>query len=204
MINTVSIDLSDDELVHLWQTRGSKDDRPFQELFRRYQNLVWRICYSYFRNAQDAEDLTQEVFLKAYRNLDRFEGRASFKTWISRVAINTCKNESRRRGRRPQLADTEVETMEEILPSEATVESEWQEKRQQQLLTMAMAELSTDAFDILVLKDLEQRPYAEIAEMLDISVSAAKMRAQRARLTLQGVYRQLEGEGVGFHDKETA
>ena len=75
---------SDADLVTLWQTRGARDDRPFQELFRRHQHLVWRICYSYIRHSQDAEDLTQEVFLKAYRSLDAFEGRSSFKTWISR------------------------------------------------------------------------------------------------------------------------
>lgn len=190
--------LSDVELVALWQSRGSKDDRPFHELFRRHQKTVWRICYGYIRNAQDAEDLTQDVFLKAYRNLDAFEGRSSFKTWISRIAINSCKNETRRRSRRPQLSETDVDTMAEVLPSLETTESEWTTRRQYELLNSAMGELQPEALEILVLKDLEQRPYAEIAELLGISVSAAKMRAQRARIALQRLYNNLESEGTGL------
>ena len=194
MVNDLP-DLTDAELVTLCQKRGTKDERPFQELFKRHQNSVWRICYSYIRHSQDAEDLTQDVFLKAYRNLDSFEGRSSFKTWISRIAINSCKNETRRRSRRPQVSETDVDTMADLLPSAETTETVWSARRQYELLNNAMGELQPEALEILVLKDLEQRPYAEIAERLGISVSAAKMRAQRARIALQRVYRQLEGEG---------
>lgn len=198
VVKRYSPEMTDDELIELWQTKGPKDERPFHELFRRHQNLVWRICYSYIRNAQDAEDLTQEVFFKAYRSLQSFERRSSFKTWISRIAINTCKNESRRRSRRPQLSETDVDTLAEALPAEETTEGVWQEMRQYELLNAALEELPADALEILILKDLEKRPYAEIAKMLDIGLSAAKMRAQRARITLQRIYKQLEGEGVGL------
>jgi RNA polymerase sigma-70 factor (ECF subfamily) len=54
--------------------RAATDDRPIQELLHRYQNMVWRVCYSFMRNPQDAEDLTQEVFLRVYRSLPHFEG----------------------------------------------------------------------------------------------------------------------------------
>lgn len=189
---------TDAELVALWQSRGVKDERPFRELFRRHQNLVWRICYSYIRHSQDAEDLTQEVFLKAYRSLDKFEGRSSFKTWISRIAINTCKNETRHRSRRPQEAETDVDTMADYLPSDQTTETEWSARRQYELLNHALGELQPEALEILVLKDLEQRPYADIANRLEISVSAAKMRAQRARIALQRIYKELERTGAGL------
>lgn len=194
-VKNYSPDLTDAELVFLAQKRGDRDERPFQELFRRHQNVVWRICYSYFRHAQDAEDLTQDVFLKAYRSLSSFEGRSSFKTWISRIAINSCKNESRKRSRRPQLSETDVDTMADVLPAGETTESEWSVRQQYELLSSAMGELSPSALEILVLKDLEQRPYVEIAENLGISVSAAKMRAQRARVALQRIYHKLAGEG---------
>ena len=95
--DTTLTDLPDEELVALCQAQGSYDDRPIQELLRRYQNIVWRVCYSYMRNPQDAEDLTQEVFLRVYRSLPQFEGRSSLKTWIYRIALNTCKNEIRHR-----------------------------------------------------------------------------------------------------------
>jgi RNA polymerase sigma-70 factor (ECF subfamily) len=146
------------------------------------------------RNRQDAEDLTQDVFLKVYRSLPQFEGRSSFKTWLYRVAINTCQNEIRRRGRRPQEAETEIETIAEIMPSGQSVEKAYQNKYQGELLAEALASLELGTSEILYMKDMEERPYNEIADMLDIGVSAAKMRVQRARLALQAQYRLLDGE----------
>ncbi len=187
-------ELSDAALIEVCQQRGTKDDRPFQELFRRYQLVVWRVCYSYMRNREDAEDLTQEVFFKVYRNLHQFEGRSSFKTWLYRVAINTCQNEIRRRGRRPQEAETEMETVAEILPSGQSVEKAFQARQRRQLLAEALANLDPGVSEILYMKDMEERPYNEIADLLDIGVSAAKMRVQRARLALQMQYRLLDGD----------
>ena len=185
--------LSDDDLVALCQTRGMKDDRPFRELFHRYQRLVWRACYSVAGNAQDAEDLTQEVFFKVYRALADFEGRSSFKTWLYRIALNTSKNELRRRAHRPQVSETGVDDMAELLPTAVSVETEWQQLNQQEQLATAFAQLRDEEFEIIRLKDLEQRSYQEIAQILDISISAAKMRAQRSRVALKVAYQQIAG-----------
>lgn len=192
MSQGVLSDLPDVELVQLCQERGAKDDRPFQELFRRYQTIVWRVCFSFTRNPHDAEDLMQEVFFKVYRSLDKFEGRSSFKTWIYRIAFNTSQNEIRRRKSRPQLSEMDVETMGERLPSTTNVEGEWQKRWRQEQLAKALAELPPDASEILLLKDLEERPYVEIAELLGIGVSASKMRVQRARVALRAVVERLE------------
>jgi RNA polymerase sigma-70 factor (ECF subfamily) len=187
-------ELSDIALIEVCQQRGVKDDRPFQELFRRYQSVVWRVCYSYMRNREDAEDLTQEVFFKVYRNLHQFEGRSSFKTWLYRVAMNTCQNEIRRRGRRPKEAETEMETIAEIIPSGQSVEKVYQDQYKREVLAEALASLDPGVSEILYMKDMEERPYNEIADILEIGVSAAKMRVQRARLALQVQYRLLAGE----------
>ena len=186
-------EISDDALVALCLEQGSKDDRPVEELFRGYQNVVWRACYSFLRNSEDAEDMTQEIFLRVYRSLASFEGRSSLKTWIYRIAINTCQNEIRRRKRRPQLAETDMQTVAEYLPSTTTTEREWQKRHLQGQLTMAFSQLRPDEFDILTLRDVEERPYTEIAEMLSINLSAAKMRAKRARESLKLHLYQLSG-----------
>jgi RNA polymerase sigma-70 factor, ECF subfamily len=187
-------EISDSALIEVCQTRGAKDDRPFQELFRRYQSVVWRVCYSTMRNRQDAEDLTQEVFFKVYRSLHQFEGRSAFKTWVYRVAINSCQNEIRRRSRRPQEAETEMEVIAEIMPSGKSVEKEYQEKYKRELLAQALANLEPGVSEVLYMKDMEERPYHEIANLLQIGVSAAKMRVQRARLALQIQYRLLASD----------
>ena len=183
--DTTLTDLPDEELVALCQAQGSYDDRPIQELLRRYQNIVWRVCYSYMRNPQDAEDLTQEVFLRVYRSLPQFEGRSSLKTWIYRIALNTCKNEIRHRSRRPQTAESDVQTLADVLPSTSTTESEWQKINTRRQLAVAFSRLRPEEYDILTLRDVEERPYTEIAEMLSINLSAAKMRAKRARESLK-------------------
>lgn len=193
-INSVSLaEISDDELVALCLKQGSKNDQLIEELFNRYQNVVWRVCYSFMRNSQDAEDLTQEVFLRVYRNLSKFEGRSSLKTWIYRIAINTCQNEIRRLKRRPQLADTDMQTVAEFLPAATTTEKEWQKINLHGQLATAFSQLRPEEFDILTLRDVEERPYSEIAELLSINLSAAKMRAKRARESLKLHLCQLPG-----------
>jgi len=153
--DTTLTDLPDDELVALCQAQGSYDDRPIQELLHRYQNMVWRVCYSFMRNAQDAEDLTQEVFLRVYRSLPHFEGRSSLKTWIYRIALNTCKNEIRHRSRRPQTAESDVQTLADVLPATTTTESEWQKINTRRQLAVAFSRLRPEEYDILTLRDVE-------------------------------------------------
>lgn len=188
--------LSDEALVELVQSRGGRDDRPFAALMTRYQTMVWRVCYGYFRNAEDAEDLAQEVFVKVYRNLAHFEGRAQFKTWVYRIAINACQNELRARARRPVASPTELETAAEFIPSAQDVEAEMGERGQHEALLAALAQLRPEEFQLLVWKDVEGLQYDEIARTLGIGVSAAKMRVQRARTALQVQYRQIAGEEV--------
>ena len=190
--------LSDNALVELTLARREWDNRPFRELFQRYQTLVWRICYGMFHNAEDAEDMTQEVFFKVYRSLDKFEMRAAFKTWLYRIAVNTCQNEIRRRSRRPQASDTPVEEMAEYLPGEGTPEEAWLEQLRNRNLAAAIAKLKPAQREAIRLKDFEERQYDEIADILGIGLSAAKMRVQRARLLLQQLYNELEhgGENV--------
>lgn len=190
----VWVDLSDEQLVRLHQVRKCQDDRPFQEIMRRHQRMVWQVCYGFTHNRQDAEDLTQEVFFKIYRHLETFEERSTLKTWIYRIAVHTSQNELRHRNRRPKEAETAVEDMAEFLPTEHTVESLTQEQLRQENLGRAMSQLSDKDLEILRLKDLENHPYQDIANKLGIGLSATKMRVQRARLTLQTIYRELETE----------
>ena len=187
--------LEDTELVSLAQTRGGRDDRPFRLLIDRHQKTVWRVCYGFVHNAEDAEDLAQEVFLKAYRNLHRFEGRSSFKTWVYRIAINTSQNELRRRSRRPQPSDTTLETAAEFVPSSQNVEETVVRHSRSEMLSQALKALKPGEFQVLVLKDIEGKAYADIAEELDISLSASKMRVQRARAALQKTYKKLAHTG---------
>lgn len=192
-----SAESSDEELVRMCLARGDKDERPFRQLFQRHQGHIWRTCYRFVQNPHDAEDLTQEVFFKAYRALAQFEGRASFKTWLQRIAVNTGQNELRCRSRRPQEAGTPIEDLAEWLPEAGTFAADRAVPDRQEDLAEALAALRPGEVEVLQLKDLEERPYAEVAHMLDISLSAAKMRVQRARLALAMAYQELETAQAG-------
>ncbi len=189
LIQPTLTDLDDDQLVLLCLNRGQRNDRPYQELFRRHNKMVWHICYRFLGNGSDAEDMTQEVFFKAYRNLEKFEGRSLFKTWIYRIAVNTCQNELRRRSRRPQESQTELEVATEFSPSAETVDQTYDQLALSELLADALNALRPSEREIIILKDVEERPYADIADIMNISLSAAKMRVQRARLALQREYK---------------
>lgn len=183
--------LTDEALIELCLARGDRDERPFRELFRRHRNGVWRACYGYMRNRDDAEDMTQDVFFKAFRSLHQFQGRSAFKTWLYRIAINTCQNEIRRRSRRPQESGMTMDTMAETLTDRETPESYWSDRAPFDHLAQAFMMLRPEERKVLQLKDLDERPYNEVAEMMEISLSAAKMRVQRARLALRSTYSQL-------------
>ena len=189
-------ELSDDVLIEMVKERGDYDNRPFQELFRRYNSVIWRVCYNFVHNSGDAEDIVQEVFFKAYRNLGSFEGRSSFKTWLYRIAINTSQNELRRRSRRLQVAQTPVEDFEEFLKGSDTPEKEIVRRTAESRLRLALERIRPEQYEAIHLKDLEERPYQEVADMMGVSLSAAKMRVQRARLALRQIIQEIEAQEV--------
>ena len=99
----------DDQLLVSQIVAGQKD--LFRLLVRRYERVIYGMGLSFFRNSEDASDFTQEVFLKAYRSLSRFEGRSRFSTWLYRIAYNTAINGVRRRKEYRSLAEEEANAL---------------------------------------------------------------------------------------------
>lgn len=190
-VETLS-ELSDEALVELCKVRGARDQRPFTTLYRRHQVYVWNICYRYVQNPQGAEDVMQEVFFNAYRGLENFEGRSAFKTWIARIATHTCLNEIRRRERRPQIHGEPIEFFAEFIPSEEHAVPTGARIQEPTVLASAVTRLSPEELEVIQMKDLDERTYAEIAQIQGISLSAAKMRVHRARLALRAAYQKVE------------
>jgi RNA polymerase sigma-70 factor (ECF subfamily) len=144
-------------------------------------------------NRQEAEDLAQEVFLKIYRNIRGLQEPATLPAWITRIAINTCMDALSRQQRRPQTtpltpigsdgepeeelryADTQM-----VTPEEAAMRMELR-----RCIERALSNLEPGARTALVLRDLDDYSYQEIAEMLSLGLSAVKMRIHRARLAFQ-------------------
>lgn len=156
------------------------DSRAFEALVRRHQSHILANC-RYLANANDADDLAQEVFVKAFFALDGFEGRSSFATWIRRIKVNHCLNFVQRRADRwISLEEPAVAERPELsVPAAAPVRLETRERRDR--IRGVLAQMGQALRVPLVLRELDQLSYQEIGELLGLGPSAVKMRIKRAR-----------------------
>jgi RNA polymerase sigma-70 factor (ECF subfamily) len=152
---------TDDELVELARERGPHDARPFNALVRRYQGVVKANCRAITRSAVDAEDLAQEVFLKAFFGLKRFEGRAPFRSWLQRIKVNHCLNHLRKTHGAVML------DIEDVPP-------ESYDAMQTAPRAHAALETAADREQIVAVLDT-------MSDALRIPLSAVKMRIKRGR-----------------------
>jgi RNA polymerase sigma-70 factor (ECF subfamily) len=159
------------------------DDEAFQEVVNAFQGPVFNLCFRMLGNAQEAEDAAQETFLKAYRNMKRYDPNRKFLNWILSIASNHCIDRLRRRRLQFISIDDWLPRFESSAPNpgpeEAMTELEMQEDVREILNELG----STDRAAI-VLRYWYEYSYEEIADSLSISVSAVKSRLHRARRSL--------------------
>jgi RNA polymerase sigma-70 factor (ECF subfamily) len=146
--------------------RGERE--AFDRLVERYQRDIYRLCYRYVNNHEDANDMAQEVFLKAYKAIGRFRGDSSFSTWLYRIAVNTCLNF--RAARKP-----ETEELPEVLPDRsagaaAALESE----EQARVVRNAVSRLPEKQRATLILKIFHDLTHEEVAGVLGSTVGTVK------------------------------
>ncbi len=176
---------------HIFVARAKQGDlAAFEELVNRYERKIFRLAMNITGNREDAEDVMQDAFLKAYSNLDRFHGESRFYTWLVRIAVNEGLMKLRKR--RPNLIslDQEIETDEDVMPREVedwgpSPEQRFAQTELNRILSEAIEGLDTGFRIVFVLRDIEQLSTEETAQALGISVPAVKSRLLRARLKLR-------------------
>ena len=179
-----------DELT-LVQAAKSGDVSAFEELVRRYDRNVFRIAQHITQNREDAEDVVQDAFLKAYSNLAQFQGQSKFYTWLVRIAVNEALMKLRRR--RPERTvslDEEVKTEEDSVPREVAdwspnPEQQYSQAELREILSKTIQGLPPGFRTVFVLRDVEGLSTEETADALDLSIPAVKSRLLRARLQLR-------------------
>lgn len=175
---------SDLELVQ--QTKAG-DTEAYSELMRRHQQVIYNLCYRFMRDSSQAEDMSQEAFLKGYRLLHGFRGDCTFSTWLYRVAGSVCLTEIARRKRRGETALL-PQHMEQVLAPQAEP-SDMPEK-----IRGCVSQLSQRYATIITMYYLKGLPYEEIAQVLNIPMGTLKTWMFRARKQLRKV---LETELAG-------
>src|SRR5438270_588174 len=179
-----------DESVLVAQAREG-DTTAFGELVRRYEGKIFRLAQHITQNREDAEDVLQETFLKAYEHLDQFQGNSKFYTWIVRIAVNQALMKLRRRKTDKSVSiDENIDTGEDTIVREiaAWVEDPEQRFSREELgeiLESAIQSLEPPYRSVFVLRDIEDLSTEETAEALGLSAPAVKSRLLRARLQLR-------------------
>jgi len=167
------------------------DTSAFSELVNRYERNIYRLARHITQNEDDAEDVLQETFLKAFANLDQFQGHSKFYTWLVRIAVNESLMKLRRRkADRSVSLDEPVETGEDSMPREIAA---WEENPEQKysraemnaILSRAIDSLSPGFRTVFLLRDVEGFSTEETASALKLSIPAVKSRLLRARLQLR-------------------
>ncbi len=192
--------------VLLVQRAREGDVQAYETLVKQYDRQVFRIAQHIVQNREDAEDVVQDAFLKAYQKLDQFQGNSKFYTWLVRIAVNEAlmRLRKRRTGKMVSI-DEDITTDEGSMPRDL---AEWRPDPEAQYGQAEMAEILRKTINglppgfrvVFVLRDVEGLSTEETAETLGLSVPAVKSRLLRARLQLRErlsrYFRKKNGDGI--------
>lgn len=160
----------------------------FTELFRRYERDVYRLAITILRDERDAEDVVQDVFLRIFERIKVYKGESSFRTWLTAIVVNNCRDKLRRQKVRRALA---LDWLHGRASAYDVAEDMWQRQQQKQLWEFVNS--LDDKYRLpLILHYIERLPCEDVAAVLDINVSTVYSRLNAARLKLRSLY-QLEG-----------
>jgi RNA polymerase sigma-70 factor (ECF subfamily) len=179
-----------EELMLVNAARGG-DVGAFEQLVKKYDRNVFRIANHITQNREDAEDVVQDAFLKAFQNLGQFQGQSKFYTWLVRIAVNEALMRLRRR--RPERMvslDEDINTGEDTIPREVAdwspnPEQLYNQSELREILQKTIQGLPPSFRTVFVLRDVEGLSTEETADALNLSIPAVKSRLLRARLQLR-------------------
>lgn len=186
------------------------DKAEFARLVEAYSDMIYRLALKMLKDPQDAEDILQETFIKAYRYLPNFEGRSNPSTWLYRIATNEALMFLRRQKQVPLSIDDPLETADQdaeplqIMDWCCMPEQEIMSTEARAYLDEAIQELSPGLRVVFLLRDIEGLSTRETAEVLDLSETAVKTRLSRARLRLRELLTAYFSERMAESTKEAA
>jgi RNA polymerase sigma-70 factor (ECF subfamily) len=182
------------EIIVEWK-KGSK--KAFEALVRHYMMDAFFIAYGFVGNREDARDLSQDAFVKAYQARDRFEVDRPFYPWLYRILKNHCLNFLKRGMKGGSSLYYEDNPDRERFPAPTpTPLEDLEAKERKKIVHAAINLLSEDHREIIILKNFRGLPYAEIADVLDIPIGTVMSRLYYARKALKELIQQIEIEGV--------
>jgi RNA polymerase sigma-70 factor (ECF subfamily) len=170
-----------------------RDEAAFRELVETYRDRVFNMTFRMLGNREEAEDVSQEVFITVFKSIDSFRGDAKFSTWLYRVTANHCKNRIKYLSRRHDRSKAEFDESIERNPAAGSVapasmgrpDHQVEGADLEQLIQRLIAELDDDHRILIVLRDVEELSYEEIGQITELPEGTVKSRLHRARLALR-------------------
>ena len=205
--------------ISIEKRRGSEEDRElvrmaqsgkeaaFEELVRRHQQRVLGLVSGILHKHEDVEDIAQQVFLKVYLSIKKFDQRAAFSTWLYKITVNECWDHLRKKKVRPMvyesdLSEDQVSKLDGIVSAARGAVSPSERVEVKDLLERMLGKLSEEDRQLLVLKEVEGFSVQELAVILDLNVNTVKVRLFRARGRIMDAYRR-RVEFLNHNRKET-
>ena len=195
--------MADEKELEIVKRAQEGDREAFKELVETYQRKVYGICIGMLKDPDDSKDVSQEVFIKVYRYLDKFNHQSSFYTWLYRITVNKCIDFIRKQKRKREvdyddgiLRDDNVEGDDSILPSRLGIHPDrvYGRKELREKMLEALETLSEKHRTILILREVEGLSYEEIADVLQISKGTVMSRLYHARRYFQDAVQEYLGD----------
>jgi RNA polymerase sigma-70 factor (ECF subfamily) len=170
-----------------------RDEKAFREIVETYGDRVYNVTYRMLGNREEAEDVSQEVFITIFKSIDSFRGDSKFSTWLYRIAVNHCKNRIKYLSRRHDRDQSEYD--EEVMGDEAAgaatpnpaprPDKQLEGVELEQIMQRCIAQLEEEHRVVIVLRDVEDLSYEEICAITNLPTGTVKSRLHRARLVLK-------------------
>lgn len=183
--NPVVIDRRSDDLYIVKKFKDG-DINAFEDIVKNYQNRIYNFCKYMLKDDLDAQDATQDVFIKAYLNLDKFNLDATLYTWLYRIAVNTTIDYKRKHNSILKLVT--AFNIHQNMQSNINSPEDINESRDNiSILISSLNKLSPKLRSIIILKEIEELSYEEICQILNVSIGTVKSRISRAREVLKKI-----------------
>lgn len=171
-----------------------RDEKAFREVVEEYSDRIYNLTYRMLGNREEAEDVSQEVFITVFKSIDSFRGDSKFSTWLYRIAVNHCKNRIKYLSRRHDRDQSEYD--EELLREQAAgaatapnpaprPDKQLEGLELEQIMQRCIAQLEEEHRLVIVLRDVEDLSYEEICAITNLPTGTVKSRLHRARLALK-------------------
>ena len=190
------MDVSDEILVELCHGELPYATDAFESLLRRYEPTVYRTCLRYLGNAQDAEEASQDAFLRAFHGLKKFSGDSLFRTWLYRIVANVCATRYQKMKREAERQAAYIEDV--VTEARGTYESPQTALELSGPVADALTSLSAEDRQVLILRHVSELTVPEIASIIQTKLSTAKMRLSRAEKRMREQYELLVGKTGDF------